>query len=116
MWKIVSDSVYKDWTLSLRSSAHVLNLNKLIYNREYFIETTFNKKGLRNYVVIIIPTENSCIKFNNNINNLQRYGIAQNYRILHKVVQRLSQHNLRISNQRHIHKLAKDKKWLEYNL
>jgi hypothetical protein len=107
MCKIVSNSVYKDWTLSLRSSAHVLNLNKFIYNREYFNETTFNKKGLRNYVVIIMPTENSCIKFNNNINNLQRHGNAQNYRILDKVVQRLSQHNLIISNHRHIHKLRK---------
>jgi uncharacterized membrane protein YukC len=27
------------------------------------------------------------------LNSLQRYDIAQNYRILHRVVQRLSQHN-----------------------
>jgi hypothetical protein len=43
------------------------------------------------------------MKFNK-INSLQRYGIAQNYRILHKVVQRLPQHNLNISNYRYIQK------------
>jgi hypothetical protein len=53
------------------------------------------KLGLQNYAVIV-PIENSYIKFNNNkINSLQVYDIAQNYKILHKVVQRLSQHNLR---------------------
>jgi hypothetical protein len=36
------------------------------------------------------------------LNSLQRYDIAQNYRILHRVVQRLSQHNLKISHHRHI--------------
>jgi hypothetical protein len=44
------------------------------------------KLGLHNYAVII-PTEKSCIKFNNNmLNNLQRYYTAQNYRILYKSV------------------------------
>jgi hypothetical protein len=36
------------------------------------------------------------------LNSLQRYDIAQNYRILHRVVQRLSQHNLKISHHRHV--------------
>jgi hypothetical protein len=36
------------------------------------------------------------------LNSLQRCDIAQNYRILHRVVQRLSQHNLKISHHRHI--------------
>jgi hypothetical protein len=33
---------------------------------------------------------------NNKLNSLQKYASAQNYRILHRVVQRLSQHNLNI--------------------
>jgi hypothetical protein len=36
------------------------------------------------------------------VNSLQRYDIAQNYRILHRVVQRLSQNNLKISHYRDI--------------
>jgi hypothetical protein len=36
------------------------------------------------------------------LNSLQRYDTAQNYRILHRVVQRLSEHNLRISHHCHI--------------
>jgi hypothetical protein len=62
------------------------------------------KLELQNYAVISI--ENSCAKFNNNkINSLQMYDIAQNYRIRHKVVQRLFEGNLKISNHRHIQKL-----------
>jgi hypothetical protein len=62
------------------------------------------KLGLQNYAVITL-TKNSCIRFNNNkINTLQTYGAAQNYRILHKVIQRLSQHELKNSNHRHIRK------------
>jgi hypothetical protein len=49
------------------------------------------KFGLQNYTVII-PTENSYIKFNNMINSLQIHDIAQNYRILHEVIQRLTPH------------------------
>jgi hypothetical protein len=42
--------------------------------------------GLQNYAVTIL-NENSCIQINNNkINNIQKYDIAQDYRILHKVV------------------------------
>jgi hypothetical protein len=53
------------------------------------------KLVLHNYSVFI-PSDNSYIKFNNNkINSLQAYDNAQNFRILHKVVQRLSQRNLR---------------------
>jgi hypothetical protein len=65
--------------------------------------------GLRNYAAIML-IENSCIKFNNNeTSSLQRYEIARNYRNLHKVVQTLSQHNLKISNHRHIQKLCHGK-------
>jgi glutathione peroxidase-family protein len=53
--------------------------------------------GLLNCAVM--PIENSCNKFNNNkINCLQRYDITENYKILHKVVQHLYQHNLKIVN------------------
>jgi hypothetical protein len=46
------------------------------------------KPGLQNYAVVI-PKQ--FIKFNNKkINSLQIYDAAQNYRLLHKVVQRLS--------------------------
>jgi tRNA C32,U32 (ribose-2'-O)-methylase TrmJ len=67
------------------------------------------KLGLQNYA-ITIPIDKSYVKFNNNkINSLQIYEISQNYRILHQVVQRLSQHNLKISNHRHIQKLRQRK-------
>jgi hypothetical protein len=36
------------------------------------------------------------------VKSLQSYDIAQNYRILHTVVQRLSQHNLKIAHHHHI--------------
>jgi hypothetical protein len=55
--------------------------------------------GLHNYA-IIVPIENRCIIFyNNKINSLQKYDIPKNYRIKHKAVQLLSQHNLKILNQ-----------------
>jgi hypothetical protein len=67
------------------------------------------KSGLQIYAVII-PIGSSCIKFNsNNISSLQRYDIAQNYGSLYEVVQCLSQHNLKISNHRHIQKLRQRK-------
>jgi aspartate/glutamate racemase len=75
---------------------------------------TFDKKiyemklWFRNYTVII-PTENKIYHINNKVNSLQTFDIAQNYRILHKVVQRLSQHNLSISNHHHIQKLRQIK-------
>jgi hypothetical protein len=72
------------------------------------------KLGLQNYVVII-PTENSYIKFNNEISNLQMYNTAQYYRILHTAVQLLSQHNLKILNHHHIEK-ALPKKMIEIKL
>jgi hypothetical protein len=53
--------------------------------------------GLRNYA-IMIPVRTSCIKCNNKINVLQMYDVAQNYRIPQKLVQRLSQHSLKISS------------------
>jgi hypothetical protein len=70
---------------------------------------TFDKKiyemklGFRNYTGII-PTENKIYHINNKVNSLQTFDIAQNYRILHKVGQCLSQHNLSISNHYHIQK------------
>jgi hypothetical protein len=62
--------------------------------------------------VVCMDKVNSCISGSRNfiifmakvkqLNSLQRYDTAQNYRILHSVVQRLSQHNLKISHHRHI--------------
>jgi hypothetical protein len=61
--------------------------------------------GLQNYV--IIPTENIYIKFKiKKKNSLQLYDIAENYRILHKVVRRLYQHNPKISKYHHIQNLS----------
>jgi hypothetical protein len=54
---------------------------------------------LWNYVIIMLIAKCS-IKFNNiYLNSLQRNDrpIAHNYRILHRVVQILSQHNLKMS-------------------
>jgi hypothetical protein len=66
------------------------------------------KLGLQNYVVII-PIK-KFIKFNNKkINGLQIYDITHKNRILHKVVQRLSQHNLKILKYCHIQKLCQRK-------
>jgi hypothetical protein len=54
------------------------------------------KWGLQNYA-IIIPIENISIRSSNKeLNSLQGHDIAQNYRILHRVVQRLFKHNLKI--------------------
>jgi hypothetical protein len=65
--------------------------------------------GLLNYT-IIIPIDNSYIKFNNNrINNLQTYVILQIYRILEEVVEHLFQHNLKMLNHRHIQKVRSRK-------
>jgi hypothetical protein len=48
----------------------------------------------------------NCIRFNyNTVNSLPVYDIAQNYKILHIVVRRLSKHNLKILNHRHIQNL-----------
>jgi hypothetical protein len=58
---------------------------------------------------IIIPTKNDFIIYNNNIGILQMYVIAQNERILHNVVQRLSEHNSKISIHRHIQVLRQGK-------
>jgi hypothetical protein len=67
------------------------------------------KRGLHSYAVIV-PTENSYIRFNNNkINSLQTYDIAQTYRILREVVQGFPQLNIKISNHRHIQKLRQRK-------
>jgi hypothetical protein len=67
------------------------------------------KLGLQSYA-IIIPIENYYIRFNKNkINGLQTCDIAQNYRIIHKAVKCLSQHNLKISNHHHIQNLLQRK-------
>jgi hypothetical protein len=95
----------------------ILNLNKFIYDREDFFYCVgiSNKIPLikkremcleRQNYAIIIPNENSCIKFDSNkIDSLQRYDTTQNFRILHRVVQRLSHHKLKILYHRHIQKL-----------
>jgi hypothetical protein len=63
------------------------------------------KLGLQNYAAII-TIDDSYIKFNNNkLNGLQMCSIAKYYRILHRVVQLVSQHNLKISKHRHIQNL-----------
>jgi hypothetical protein len=54
--------------------------------------------GSRNFIIIFLYF----IHLWRKLNSLQRYDIAQNYTILHRVVQRLSQRNLKISHHRHI--------------
>jgi hypothetical protein len=53
--------------------------------------------GSRNFIIFLY-----FIHLRRKLNSLQRYDIAQNYRIPHRVVQCLSQHNLKISHHRHI--------------
>jgi hypothetical protein len=53
--------------------------------------------GSRNFIIFLY-----FIHLRRKLNSLQRYDITQNYRILHRVVQRLSQHNLKISHHCHI--------------
>jgi hypothetical protein len=53
--------------------------------------------GSSNFIIFLY-----FIHLRRKLNSLQRYDITQNYRILHRVVQRLSQHNLKISHHRHI--------------
>jgi hypothetical protein len=47
--------------------------------------------GSRNFIIFLY-----FIHLRRKLNSLQRYDIAQNYRILHRVIQRLSQHNLKM--------------------
>jgi hypothetical protein len=68
------------------------------------------------FVIQIIPKSNhlntrvrpilEIIKYtsydNKKLNRLQSYDVAQSYRILHEVVQRLSHLNLKITYRRHI--------------
>jgi hypothetical protein len=63
------------------------------------VGTTANSciSGSRNFIIFLY-----FIHLRRRLNSLQRYDIAQNYTILHRVVQRLSQHNLKISHHRHI--------------
>jgi hypothetical protein len=63
------------------------------------VGTTANSciSGSRNFIIFL-----DFIHLRRKLNSLQRYDIAQYYRILHRVVQRLSQHNLKISHHRHI--------------
>jgi hypothetical protein len=77
------------------------------------MQNTFDKKKkiyemrleLHNYAVYI-STEKICIKFyNNKINSLERHDTAWHYRILHNVVQLLSQDNHNIPNHPHIRQL-----------
>jgi hypothetical protein len=63
------------------------------------VGTTANSyiSGTRKFIIFLY-----FINLRRKLNSLQSYNIAQNYRILHRVVQRLSQHNLKISHHRHI--------------
>jgi hypothetical protein len=63
------------------------------------VGTTANSciSGSRNFIIFLY-----FINLRRKLNSLQRYDIAQNYRILHRVVQRLFQDNLKISHHRHI--------------
>jgi hypothetical protein len=63
------------------------------------VGTTVNSciSGSLNFIIFLY-----LIHLQRKLNSLKRYDIAQNYRILHRVVQRLSQHNLKISHHRHI--------------
>jgi hypothetical protein len=72
-----------------------------VYNLEYFLAAVLitlifktiliekrheMKLWFRNYAAVM-PIENNCIISNNKkLNSLQRYNIAQNYRILPRVV------------------------------
>jgi hypothetical protein len=53
--------------------------------------------GSRNFIIFLY-----LIHLRRKLNSLQRYDIAQNYRLLHRMVQRLSQHNLKISHHRNV--------------
>jgi hypothetical protein len=53
--------------------------------------------GSRSFIIFLY-----FIYLRRKLNGLQRYDIAQNYRILRRVVQHLSQHILKISHHRHI--------------
>jgi hypothetical protein len=65
--------------------------------------------GLQSYGVMM-PVENICIKLNAiNLNRLQRCAITRNYKILHRVVQTLSQHNIKLKHHCHIQKLSQRK-------
>jgi hypothetical protein len=58
--------------------------------------------GSRNFIIFLY-----FIHLRQKLNILQRYDIAHNYRILHRVVQRLSQHNLKISHHSHFKNCVK---------
>jgi hypothetical protein len=64
-----------------------------------YVGTTANSciSGSCNFIIFLY-----FIHLRRRLNSLQRYDIKQNYRILHRMVQRLSQHNLKISHHRHI--------------
>jgi hypothetical protein len=47
--------------------------------------------GSRNFIIFLY-----FINLRRKLNSVQRHDIAQNYRILHRIAQRLSQHNLKI--------------------
>jgi hypothetical protein len=69
----------------------ILNFNR--------VGTTANSyiSGSRNFIIFLYFTH-----LRRKLHSLQRYNIAQNYTILHRVVQRLSQYYLKISRHRHI--------------
>jgi hypothetical protein len=84
--------VFRDWTQSPHSLAHVINsmyrLKWIYKNLDYFSDKRKShemKLGLQKYAVIMQIETNS-----------------MNYKVLYRVVQRLFQHNLIISHHRHV--------------
>jgi hypothetical protein len=53
-------------------------------------------------VLLLCHLQKNCIRFNSKLNSLQKYGIEQNYRIMHIVVEHLCQHNLKILHHHHV--------------
>jgi hypothetical protein len=74
-----------------------------------FYKKTCREKKLGLKIMTLSWNWKNFFKFNNNeLNSLQRYGIAQNYRIVHRVGQRF------ISQKESCHvynKIKKPKKW-----
>jgi hypothetical protein len=120
---------FKDWTQTLRSLAQATHskINKFVYIFEYssafmlvllILKKTQGshkiKLGFKNYA-IIMPIDIYCrpIKFDNKLNSMQRYDIPQYYRTLHREVQRLYKHNLKISHHGYIEKIRQRKQWFK---
>jgi hypothetical protein len=87
----IQNNVSNKRTVGSSWSIIILNLNCVGITANSCIS------GSLNFIIFL-----HFIHLRRKLNSLQRYDIAQHYRILHRVVQRLSQHNLKISHPRHI--------------